>query len=340
MPLDPVALTRDLCAIPSTTGAEPAALMFIEGVLGGLGLTTERQAVEGARFNLLARTEAPPRVVFSTHVDTVPPYVPVREDATHLYGRGVYDAKGILACEVAAVARLLAAGERRVGLLVTVDEEASSLGARVANGHPMGAAVRFLVNGEPTDGVPAAGTKGSLRVRLRATGHAAHSAYPEAGASAVDALLDALHALRTHPWPTDPLFGETTVNVGLIEGGVAANVLAPRAEAVLQFRLAGPAAEARAAVERLCEGRCAVEVLSATDPLRLHVPPGWDAQVMRYTTDVPYLSAWGTPLLFGPGSILVAHTADERILKADLHAATDAYVRLAHDLLAAGAGGA
>ena len=336
MPLDPVALTRALCAIPSTTGDEAAALAFLEGVLAGdLNLATERQPVEPGRFNLLAYAPgAAPEVVLSTHVDTVPPYVPVREDATHLYGRGVCDAKGILACEVAALARLLAAGERRAGLLVTVDEEAASLGARVANGHPLAAGVRYLVNGEPTDGVPAAGTKGSLRVRLRAEGRAAHSAYPEAGASAVDALLDALHALRTHAWPTDPLFGETTVNVGTITGGVAANVLAPSAEALLQFRLVTPAAEALAAVERCCAGRCAVEVLTASDPVRLHVPAGWDARVMRYTTDVPHLSNWGTPLLLGPGSILVAHTDDERIAKADLHAATDAYVRLVRDLLA------
>lgn len=330
---DPVALTKALCAVPSVTGDEAAAAARMQALLERLGFAVERQPLSDTRFNLIARTEARPEVVLSTHLDTVPPHLAVREDAATLYGRGVCDAKGIAACQVAALARLLAAGERRVGALYTVDEEAASAGARLANDHPMAEEVRFLVNGEPTDGVLASGTKGSLRLRLVAEGRAAHSAYPEAGVSALDALLDVLHDLRRARWPTSDVFGETTVNVGTLAGGVAANVIAPHAEAVLQIRLVTPPADVEALVARLVDGRCAVERLSASDPVRLFVPEGWEAKAVRYTTDVPYLTRWGTPLLFGPGSILVAHTDDECIAKADLHAATDTYERLVRTLL-------
>jgi len=331
---DPVDLTKRLCAIPSVTGSEAEASAFLQTVLEDLGFAVERQHLTETRYNLLARTDERPEVVLSTHLDTVPPHLDVWEDDAHLYGRGVCDAKGIAAAQVAALARLLASGERRIGALYTVDEEAASAGARLANAHPMGRDVRFLINGEPTDGLLASGTKGSLRLRLVAEGKAAHSAYPEAGTSAIETLLDVLDDLRHTEWPTSEVFGETTVNVGTIAGGVAANVLAPSAEAVLQIRLVTPPEAIETQVERVVDGRLRVERLSASDPIRLHVPDGWAAKAVRYTTDVPYLHRWGTPLLFGPGSILVAHTDGERIAKADLYAAADTYERLVRELLA------
>lgn len=338
---DPVDLTLALCRIDSTTGREGEAAAFVAETLRGLGFTVETQPVPGGtdgaapRVNVLATTDAEPLVVLSTHLDTVPPFIAPRIEGPDLVGRGVVDAKGIAATMIAAAARLLEAGERRIGLLFTVDEEAASVGARAANGHAMGARVRFLVNGEPTDGRLAAGTKGSLRVRLVATGRAGHSAYPESGRAATHDLVAILHDVLAATGPTDPLFGETTINVGTMAGGVAANVLAPSAEAVLQLRLVTPPAEAEAWLRGVVRDRCAVEVLSSSTPVRLHVPEGWPGEtaVMRYTTDVPYLSDWGTPLLFGAGSILVAHTDDERIATADVHAAMDAYVALVRTLL-------
>lgn len=331
--IDPVDLTKRLCAIPSVTGSEGEASAFLQTVLEGLGFAVERQHLTETRYNLLARTGERPEVVLSTHLDTVPPHRDVWEDDAHLYGRGVCDAKGIAASQATALARLLASGERRVGALYTVDEEAASAGARLANAHPMGRDVRFLINGEPTDGLLASGTKGSLRLRLVAEGKAAHSAYPEAGASAIETLLGVLDDLRHADWPANDVFGETTVNIGTMAGGVAANVLAPSAEAVLQLRLVTPPGEVAALAKRIVAGRCAVETLSASDPIELHVPDGWAAKPVRYTTDVPYLTNWGTPLLFGPGSILVAHTDGERIAKADLYAAADTYERLVRALL-------
>jgi acetylornithine deacetylase len=223
---------------------------------------------------------------------------------------------------------------KEIGLLFTVDEEMSRVGARAANSHAWARDCCYLINGEPTDSLLAAGTRGSLRVRLRATGREAHSAYPEQGESAIDKLLDVLADVRAHGWPRDEFFGETTCNVGTINGGTRPNVTAAAADAVLQFRLVTPAREVKATLEQIIDGRVEIEYLSENDPRRLATVEGFEQAIMRFTTDIPYLANWGTPLLAGPGSILVAHTADERVRKSELVEAVSLYTRLARTLLA------
>lgn len=332
--MNPIAIARSLIETPSPTGEEAAVGRLVAGVLRNLDLRVDQQQVAPERFNLIAASSAPPRVVFSTHMDTVPSTLPFREDETHLYGRGACDAKGIIAVQIAAAHRLFEAGEQRIGLLFTVDEEMGGLGARKANEHPLAAQCRFLVNGEPTDNKLASGTKGSLRVRLHTEGREAHSAYPEEGVSAIEKLLDVLNDIRAAAWPRDEWFGETTVNIGILGGGTRPNVVAGAAHADLQIRLVTPPDAVLAQLETLLAGRARVEVLSASAPLPLHTVDGFETQAVRFTTDLPYLTNWGTPLLLGPGSILVAHTDEERIAKADLHEAVDLYVRLAQQLLA------
>jgi acetylornithine deacetylase len=274
--------------------------------------------------------------VFSTHLDTVPPHVPAREDGGYLHGRGACDAKGIIAAQVAAAERLRAAGTSEIGLLFVVDEERGSVGARAANGHPRARECRFLIDGEPTDNRLAVGSKGSLRLILRTEGSGGHSAYPEGRMSAIDRLLDVLADIRACPWPHDPLFGETTCNIGVITGGAASNVIAPEARADLHIRLVTDPAPVRALLERTVGGgaRAQIEYLSVTPPVRLKQVPGFETCIVGYTTDVPHLSSWGTPLLLGPGSILEAHIAEERIATRDLERGIELYVRLACALLA------
>ncbi len=332
--MNPVTLARTLIETPSPTGEEAAVGRLVAGMLRNLDLRVDQQQVAPERFNLIAASSAPPRVVFSTHMDTVPPVLPFREDEHALYGRGACDAKGIIAVQVAAAHRLLEAGENRIGLLFTVDEEMGGLGAQKANEHPLAAQCRFLINGEPTDNRLATGTKGSLRVRVRAEGREAHSAYPEEGTSAIEKLLDALADVRAARWPEDETLGETTVNIGVIGGGTRPNVVPGAAHADLQIRLVTPPEVVLQQLERVLAGRATTEVLSVSSPLHLHTVEGFETQSVRFTTDIPYLSNWGTPLLLGPGSILVAHTDDERVAKADLHEAVDLYVRLAQQLLA------
>ncbi|HEV3468250.1 MAG TPA: M20/M25/M40 family metallo-hydrolase, partial [Pyrinomonadaceae bacterium] len=327
-------LTRELIDIPSVSGAEREVGLFLAAHLEGLGYGVELQEVAEGRANVVARTGARPRVVLSTHMDTVPPHIASREDGEHIYGRGSCDAKGIAAAQIFAAEALRREGADEVGLLFTVDEEMGSLGARAANGHPAAGACEYLVNGEPTGNRLAAGSKGSLRVRLSASGRAAHSAYPEEGESAVEKLLDVLADLRAAPWPRDEFFGETTCNIGTLSGGTRPNVIPEEAEAELQIRLVTPSAEAKKILERAVAGRARVEYMSAAEPVRLHTVEGFAREVVRFTTDIPYLPNWGAPLLVGPGSILDAHTPHERVPKRELREAVGLYARLARTLLA------
>jgi acetylornithine deacetylase len=329
-------LTRTLIDIPSVSGAEAEVGRFLASHLEGLGYEVETQEVEPGRANVLATTGARPRVVLSTHMDTVPPFIPSSEDARHIRGRGSCDAKGIIAAQVAAAERLRSEGVEELGLLFTVDEELGSLGARAADGHPLAGLCEYLVNGEPTDNKLAAGSKGSLRLRLVAEGRAAHSAYPERGESAVEKLLDVLADLRAREWPRDGFFGETTCNIGTLTGGTRPNVIPAAAEAQLQIRLVTPSETVKAVVEEAARGRARVEYMSAAEPVRMHVPDGFEGEVVRFTTDVPYLRGWGTPLLVGPGSILDAHTDGERVSKRELEESVGIYARLVKSLLRRG----
>ncbi|HEU4712602.1 MAG TPA: M20/M25/M40 family metallo-hydrolase [Pyrinomonadaceae bacterium] len=325
-------LTRKLIDIPSPTGEEAAAASFIATHLEGLGYRVETQEVAPERFNILATTDEPPRIVFSTHIDTVPPFIASREDDEYIYGRGSCDAKGIIAAQIFAAERLRAAGVNDLGFLFTVDEELASLGAQAANKHPLARECEFLINGEPTDNLLAVGTKGSMRLIITTSGRAAHSAYPEAGESAIEKLLDILQNIRACEWPEDSFFGTTTCNIGVIEGGTRPNVIPDRASATLQIRLGIDIEHVKRIVERAVAGLGHVEYASAHNPVRLFSAPGFEETVVRFTTDVPYLSNWGKPLLLGPGSILDAHTDHERVSKRELERSVDLYVELANKL--------
>ncbi|MDT4896869.1 MAG: acetylornithine deacetylase [Acidobacteriota bacterium] len=329
-----IELTRKLINIPSLTGDELEVGNFLSSYLKSLGYRVEVQEVAEHRANIIATTSARPLVVFSTHLDTVPPHINAREDGDYIYGRGACDAKGIMAAQIMAAEQLRAEGHTETGLLFTADEEAGSAGARAANRHPLAVACRYLINGEPTDNRLATGSKGSLRLSLRAEGRAAHSAYPEHGDSAIEKLLDILSDIRRFTWPSDEFFGETTCNIGTIQGGVRTNVIPAEANADLHFRLVTPAAAVKERLEELVAGRASVEYLSLTEPVRMLEVEGFKSCVVRFTTDIPHLSNWGTPLLLGPGSILDAHTDHERVGKRDLTEAVELYVRLARTLLA------
>uniref|UniRef100_E6PZJ8 Peptidase dimerisation n=1 Tax=mine drainage metagenome TaxID=410659 RepID=E6PZJ8_9ZZZZ len=338
-PIDPIDLTRKLVAIESTTYREGAVGDFVAEFLATRGWSVGKTAVpqpaesgvDGARWNVYAGPgEGPPELVFSTHLDTVPPYVALGEDEDFLYGRGVCDAKGIAAAQVAAAERLRVEGYA-VGLLFVSGEERDSAGAKVANETPKGS--RFLINGEPTDNRLALASKGALRAVLRAEGRMAHSAYPELGESAVHKLVEALGRLLEIPLPTTEGIGESTLNIGQIEGGRAPNVIADRAAAQILIRLVGDSAETRAQVILAAAGLAEVEFPLEIPFVRLRTVEGFPTMVAKFTTDIPQLTNWGEPLLLGPGSIHVAHTPAEKIAKKELLEAVDLYVSLAKHLL-------
>ena len=328
-PVDLVALTRALIDIDSTTGREADAGRWLANYLRGIGFDVTEQPVDDGRFNVMAGPRNA-QVVLSTHFDCVPPFFPSRLDGGRIVGRGACDAKGILAAQVAAADRLRRSGEARVGLLFVVGEERGSDGARAANLASFGS--RFLIDGEPTDNRLALATRGALRLRLVASGRAAHSSYPELGDSAIDKLIDALVELRRVSLPSDPDLGRTHYTIGLIAGGVAPNVVSPSAEAEVMFRTIGDARAVREVLAPL-ESRVHIEHILEVPPVRMIAVPGFDSAVFSYTTDIPFLGAWGRPLLYGPGSIHVAHTAEEFVEIAELEAAVDGYIGLTRHLL-------
>jgi len=319
--------------IPSTSGEEEAVGFWLRDHLQSLGWTVELQKVSDNQNNVIAWLNDTPRVWFSTHIDTVPPFIPPTEDDEKIYGRGACDAKGIIASQITAAEELRREGIEDIGLLYSVEEERSSTGARAANDHPVASKCEYMINGEPTDNDLAIGSKGTFRLKIKTKGKAAHSAYPEMGDSAIEKLLDILEDVRHTKFPDDEFFGETTVNVGTIEGGVALNVIPPTAEAGLAVRLTTPREPIEKALESLLRDRGEIEVLSCSEPVKMLPVDGFNQKVVRFTTDIPYLTKWGQPLLLGPGSILVAHTKDEFVLKKDLEEAVRLYRDLAKRLL-------
>src|SRR5579864_5139640 len=333
--MDVIALTRQLVDIESITGNEAAVGEAIYRELCRLGYQVKKTPVEGDRFNVFAaRPEHPgPVVVFSTHMDTVPPFIPSSEDATRVYGRGSCDAKGIIAIQIAAAEQLRREGIP-VGLLFVVGEERDSTGAKVANEQPIGA--RFLINGEPTENRVALASKGTLRVELVASGRMAHSAYPELGESAIDKLIVALSRLRAMSLPATEGIGPCTFNIGLIEGGRAPNVIPDHARAHLLYRLVGPTKDLRRQIMETVGDLAKVDFYLEIPFMRFRAVDGLPTMVAAFTTDIPALTNWGEPLLIGPGSIHVAHTDGEYIEKKQLAEAIELYCRIARQLVGRG----
>jgi acetylornithine deacetylase len=343
MAIDPIQLTKQLVNIESTTYHEAPAGHFLHEFL-----TNQRYAVEkmpvaqpdrsttpgsgtGERFNVYAAMPGvTPDVVLSTHMDTVPPYIPFKEDDEFLYGRGTCDAKGIIAAQIAAGERLHEAGIK-VGLLFVVGEERDSAGAAEANKSPKGS--KFLINGEPTDNRLALASKGALRVELRAKGRMAHSAYPELGDSAIHKLVEALHDVLALPLPIEPEIGPSTMNIGLIHGGYAPNVISDKAEAHILVRLVGPSDETKKIILATVGDRADITFSLDLPFVRMRKVGDLPTMIANFTTDIPALTNWGEPLLLGPGSIHVAHTPHERIAKKELLEAVDLYEKVATSLV-------
>lgn len=339
--MDAISLTRQLVDIESISGNEGQVGEFLFRELCRLGYQTKRIPVEGKRFNVYATSseQAYPTVVLSTHMDTVPPFIASSEDALKIYGRGSCDAKGIVAAQIGAAERLRSEGIF-VGLLFLVGEERDSLGAKVANEyvidedmrHREGTRPRFLINGEPTENCVALASKGTLRAEVTATGRMAHSAYPELGDSAIDKLIPALERLRAMRLPTDPEIGACTLNIGLIEGGRAPNVIPDYAHADLLYRLVGPTESLRKEIQKTAGDQVRVEFPLELPFMRLRTVEGLPTMIAAFTTDIPKLTNWGEPLLIGPGSIHVAHTDGEFIEKRQLMEAIELYCDIAKRL--------
>lgn len=331
--MDIFQFTRELMEIESISWNEGAAGRWLRDYLSDAGFEVTTQPVSDDRVNVFARL-GDPRVTFSSHMDTVPPFIPFSEDERNIYGRGACDAKGVIAAQVFAAKKLKDEGVTDIGMVYLVGEEDGSDGAKIANTVPNNN--RFMINGEPTEGRQAIATKGALRVIIETKGKTAHSAYPELGESAIENLLDILDDIRRADWPVDPQLGPTTYNIGTITGGFKANVVPDTATSELMFRVVTHPDELFRLITEVVGGRAEIKRGFSTVPIHTRTVSGMDipTSVVRFTTDLPWLPNWGTPLLFGPGSIHDAHTRHEYIAKQDLLDAVDTYARMARTLLA------
>jgi acetylornithine deacetylase len=328
-------LTRALVDIESITGNEEqmghVLFAHVSEMSAQYGGHAELIPVEPRRNNVLA-CWGNPTVTLSTHIDTVPPFFPSREDDLHIWGRGACDTKGIIASMIFAVRDLLEAGHTNLALLFVVGEERNSAGALAAARSPRSS--KFLINGEPTENKLALGSKGALRLELVASGRMAHSAYPELGESAIEKLLDALHAARRVPLPVDKILGASTLNIGTISGGRAPNVIPDHARAELFIRLVDSGDATLRAMQQAASGKAEIHEALRIPAVLLGSLPGFETTVVSYTTDIPALGeSWGQPYLIGPGSIHLAHTAEERIPKAQILEAVQIYKRMVQQLL-------
>jgi len=324
-------LTKQLMSIPSVSGTEGKVGEFLESHLGHLGYRVERQNVSQDRFNVMAFAGGDPQVMLCTHIDTVPPVLPIREDDEFLYGRGACDTKGIIAAMLEAGARLRSEGRTNFGYLFVVAEETDSSGAKAANALKWN--TKYTIVGEPTENQLARAQKGSMMANLTVKGRAAHSGYPERGISAIDNLLKVLADVQTEDWGNDPVLGKGTVNIGYLHGGERANIVAAHATASIMIRLVTPRVEVEEKMRKIAANRATMEVLSASDPQILHVVDGFPTTVVSFGSDVPHLENLGKRLLVGPGSILDAHSADEKISKRGLMDGVDLYEQLVRKLL-------
>jgi acetylornithine deacetylase len=330
--MDIFRFTRELIEIESLTWNEGAAGRWLRDYLADAGFEVTTQTVTGDRINVYART-GDPIVTFSSHIDTVPPFIGFSEDEKNIYGRGACDAKGVIAAQVFAAKELKDEGVTNIGMLYLVGEEDGSDGAKAANSIPN--RNRFLINGEPTENRQAIGAKGALRVAIEARGRTAHSAYPELGDSAIEKLIDVLDDIRRHDWPVDAELGPTTYNIGTISGGRKANVVPDFASSEVMFRVVTGSDEVFRMVTEVVGGRAEIRRGFTVPIIRTRTVEGMDIprSVVRFATDIPFLTNWGEPLLFGPGSIHDAHTSHEYIAKQDLLGAVSTYARMARALL-------
>ena len=329
---EPIELLRELIDTPSTTGDEAGVAEILERELTAGGYTVGRQQVHPERDNLLAiRDGETPRLLFCTHIDTVPPHIPFRQDERTVFGRGACDTKGGIVAMLEAGRRLRAGGLTEFGFLFVVGEEVDHSGAKAARALDLHVADIILC--EPTVCRVISAQKGVVKVRLVAEGRAAHSGFPHRGVSAIERLLATLDTLRTRAWPSHPVLGQTFFNIGLIQGGVAANVLAPSATAELMFRTVGPSDEILAAIDCALVDGVRRELLTENGPELFDVPPGYETGVANFNTDASFLKQVGRILLVGPGDIEVAHSEHEHITIDELERGIDLYVRLGRELL-------
>ncbi|KAI3335985.1 hypothetical protein F4824DRAFT_138416 [Ustulina deusta] len=334
-----VHLLKSLMSIVSTSELEHGIGVFLEQHLQGLGYTVERIPIApgSTRHNVYAYlgSSRQTRVLLTAHMDTVPPHIPLSIDGEIIRGRGSSDDLGPLAAQILAAEELRREGKIRaegdIGLLFVVGEENGGHGMIAAN--DMGLSWEAGIFAEPTESKLAKGHKGQVAFEVIAQGVACHSGYPHLGKSATSALLAVLNELSATSWPESDLLGPSTFNIGTLEGGEKHNIVAPSAKALCEVRMVADLPGIKAKLREIVSRHADVElrfVFEYPEALLDWEIDGFDAAPVAFGTDVPRLrnEFCGKRVLYGPGSILVAHGPDEYIRVPELIESISGYKRL------------
>ncbi len=319
---------KDFLSIDSTSGKERAVAEWLLQQLDA----PSKQAFEvgDGTLNLLL-SWGTPRVVFCSHMDTVPPYLPPvfpEEGGDVIKGRGSCDAKGQVFAMYEACKELEAAGCTDFGLLVLAGEETGSWGAKAFSGTDFEAP--FLIVGEPTENKMVSASKGTKSYDLRFVGKAFHSGYPQYGESAIDRFNEFYNQLKAKDFGLDPELGETTWNVGLLHSDNPQNILSPELTCRLYFRTTFVSDQAVQDWMREKAGSCIVEARGGDSPSRYVTLPGFESAPVAFGSDAPHLTRFGHKVICGPGTIRVAHRDDEHVRMQDLEKAVTQYVKMYH----------
>ena len=363
----------EMVDIESTSGRERAFADFLAERMAGPGRRVETFEVEtmaqdcpegcGIPVNLMV-SWGEPKVVFCTHLDTVPPYiapsVEVMEDGDmKIKGRGSCDAKGQIFAMWEACLELERRGCTDFALLLLAGEETGSFGAKAFSAMALRAVTSgdwVVIVGEPTDNHMTSASKGTKSFEVTFKGEAFHSGYPQYGRSAVEMFNDFVNALRSIVFPKDEILGDTTWNIGRLSSDNPQNILSERLSCRVYFRttfesdemvcnvmknMAGPDAKLRFGRRRVQDGSdivakevapwqkyMSVKAFGGDTPTVYQTLEGFPTKPVAFGSDAPQLKCFGRKILCGPGSILVAHRDDEHVMLSDLKAAAASYVRM------------
>ncbi|KAF9888623.1 hypothetical protein FE257_008555 [Aspergillus nanangensis] len=341
MPEKVISLLYDLIEVPSNSEYEQDVAVFLDNHLTALGYTVERIPIAqgSTRENVYAYlgSQRKTRACLSSHMDTVPPHIPLRVDGSTIYGRGACDDKGPMAAQICALEELRAEGkvkEGDVSLLFVVGEEKGGPGMLAANNHDL--SFEGVVFGEPTEGKLVVGHKGHLVFELIGEGKACHSGYPHHGTNANIALVEALNDFLTTKFPDSSLLGPSTFNIGKLEGGVSYNIVPAASKALCAVRVATDMPGIKKIVADTAAKHPNIRLefkFEYPETLLDHDVEGFETGPVSYGTDVPRFKGNHKKYLYGPGSILVAHGENEQIEMSELLEGVKRYKTLTTHIL-------
>lgn len=311
----------DILRFNSTSGSENELAMYISDKYKPKNANSEIQVTDNGRLNIFF-SYGEPKIIFCSHLDTVPPYFQPQKNGDIISGRGSCDAKGQIAYLFEAFKQLKSEGHTNIGMLMVSGEEDGSQGAIRANKDLIDC--NYIIIGEPTENKLIKASKGNLLVKVNFKGKSCHSGYPQNGDSAVEHMISFFNRLNSIDFPEDTVLGKTTYNIGKVESSNAHNVVSNSAECKIFFRTTFATNEIlKKKLNEIKYNNIEFEFIYGDEPLNFYTIDGFKTDVVSFGTDAPAFTNVKNKILYGPGSILDAHTDKEYVKIEGLHTAVE-----------------